>query len=167
MYSKILVPVDGSPTSTRGLDEAIQLAKLTHGKLRLLHSVDELSFMLAADGYAGFSGDVWNLLHDAGAQILDRAGARVRAAGIEVETVLSDSMQGRLHDLVAAEALKWPAELIVLGTHGRRGVGRMVMGSDAEQILRSAPVPVLLVREPEGAEDTQASAGADHPAPKA
>lgn len=166
MYNRILVPIDGSPTSTRGLDEAIQLARLTNGQLRLMHSVDELSFMLAADSYAG-AGDVWNLLQDAGAQILEQAAARARAAGVEVETVLSDSIQGRLPDLVAAEAVKWPADLIVLGTHGRHGVGRLVLGSDAEKILRIAPVPVLLVREPDVAENRQDSAARAEPRGKA
>jgi nucleotide-binding universal stress UspA family protein len=50
---------------------------------------------------------------------------------------------------VVDEAKRWGAELIVIGTHGRRGVGRMLMGSDAEQILRLSPVPVLLVRAKE------------------
>ena len=49
-------------------------------------------------------------------------------------------------DLVAKAAKEWPAELVVIGTHGRRGVGRLLLGSDAEQILRLSPVPVLLVR---------------------
>ena len=47
---------------------------------------------------------------------------------------------------MAEQARQWPADLIVIGTHGRRGVGRMLLGSDAEQIVRTAPVPVLLVR---------------------
>ena len=52
----------------------------------------------------------------------------------------------RSSDLVIAKAKEWGAQLIVLGTHGRRGVGRMLLGSDAEQVLRQSPVPVLLVR---------------------
>ena len=60
--------------------------------------------------------------------------------------MLKDSFAGRVCDLVVAEAGSWPADMIVLGTHGRRGVGRMLMGSDAEAIVRSAPIPVLLIR---------------------
>ena len=63
-----------------------------------------------------------------------------------VDTVLKDSFAGRVSDLVIKEAGAWPADLIVLGTHGRRGLGRLFMGSDAEAIVRSAPVPVLLLR---------------------
>lgn len=60
--------------------------------------------------------------------------------------MLRESLAGRVCDLVTAEAKTWPADLIVLGTHGRRGAGRMLLGSDAEQTLRMSPVPVLLVR---------------------
>ncbi len=64
---------------------------------------------------------------------------------------MHDSFNGKVADLVAAEAVNWPADLIVLGTHGRRGIGRMFLGSGAEIILRTAPVPVLLGRSHEEA----------------
>jgi nucleotide-binding universal stress UspA family protein len=150
MYQRILVPVDGSPTSERGLDEAIRLARLTGGRLRLMHVVDELSLAMANGG--GFSmarPDMFQLLRDGGAQILAQAQARVEAASLPVDTLLDDTLGGRVAELVVAQARQWPAELIVIGTHGRRGVGRLVMGSGAEQILRLAPVPVLLVRAAE------------------
>jgi nucleotide-binding universal stress UspA family protein len=162
MYQRILVPVDGSPTSTRGLQEAVRLAKLTQGRLRLLHVVDDLSFALAMDAYAGYSGDWMQALRDGGKQVLDDAKAIVAAAGLEAETVLYDSVEGRVHELTVAEAAKWPADLIVIGTHGRRGIGRLVLGSSAEYVLRLSPVPVLLVRAPEAPEGTAAEA-ADKP----
>ncbi len=149
MYQRILVPVDGSSTSLRGLQEAIQLAKLTGARLRLMHVIDELSFALAMDAYAGYSGDWLNVLRENGGRILADAQSAAKAAGVEADTVLCDNFEGSVHDLVVSEATKSGADLIVLGTHGRRGVGRMVMGSSAEQILRYAPVPVLLVRAPE------------------
>lgn len=149
MYQRILVPVDGSPTSQRGLDEAIRLARLTTGHLRLIHVIDELSFALAMDAYSGYSGDWLNVLREAGQRVLDDAKAVAETAGVDAETVLCDSFAGSVHEQVTAEASRWPAELIVLGTHGRRGVGRLVLGSSAEHILRFAPVPVLLVRAPE------------------
>ncbi|RZL96209.1 MAG: universal stress protein [Variovorax sp.] len=146
MYQRILVPIDGSSTSRRGLDEAIRVATLTHGRLRLFHVIDELSFALAMDAYAGYAGDWLNVLRENGKHILGEAKATAQAAGIEADTVLCDSFAGSVHELVTTEADKWPADLIVLGTHGRRGVGRVVMGSSAEHILRYARVPVLLVR---------------------
>jgi nucleotide-binding universal stress UspA family protein len=151
MYQRILVPVDGSPTSDRGLEEAIRLGTLTHGQLRLLHVVDELSFALAMDAYSGYAGDWMNTLREGGRRILEDAKARVASAGLDVQTVLYDNAEGRVHDLTVAEAATWPADVIVIGTHGRRGIGRMVLGSSAEHVLRLSPVPVLLVRMPEAA----------------
>jgi nucleotide-binding universal stress UspA family protein len=149
MYQRILVPVDGSATSKRGLEEALRLAKLTQGQVRLFHVVDELSFALAMDAYSGYAGDWLKVLRDNGKRILDEAMATARAAGVEADAQLCDSFSGSVHEKVNAEVAKWPADLIVLGTHGRRGVGRVVMGSSAEHVLRYATVPVLLVRAPE------------------
>lgn len=146
MYQRILVPVDGSPTAERGLAEAVELGKLTGATLRLIHVVDELSFALSAAEGAGYTGEVIAVLREAGAAILNEAAGRVRASGLAVDTVLNDSFQGRVCDLVIAQAGSWGADLIVLGTHGRRGLGRLFMGSDAEAIVRSATLPVLLLR---------------------
>lgn len=146
MYQRILVPVDGSPTSKRGLDEAIAIGKITGASLRLLHVVDETSFAMSADAFGAYTGDLLTLLREGGEQILADAKAQVEAAGLAADTVLRESLAGRVCDLVTAEAKVWPADLIVLGTHGRRGAGRLLLGSDAEQTLRLSPVPVLLVR---------------------
>jgi len=146
MYQRILVPVDGSPTSHRGLEEAIQVAKLTHARLRLVHILDQLSLTLYTQSFAVNRLDE---LRAGGAMILDKAQTLVREHGIEVDTVLVDNFSGPVDETVVSEASKWPADLIVLGTHGRRGIGRWTLGSDAERILRIAPCPVLLVRAPE------------------
>jgi nucleotide-binding universal stress UspA family protein len=146
MYQRILVPVDGSATSRKGLQEAIALATLTGGRIRLLHVVDDLPVLMSGEGFGALGGDVLGVLRDAGEKIVGEARALVERAGVPVETALHDSLQGRLADRVEQEAGDWKADLVVLGTHGRRGVRRLVLGSDAEQILRSANVPVLLVR---------------------
>ena len=62
------------------------------------------------------------------------------------ESVLVESITRPVADVIVREARKWKADLIVIGTHGRRGLRRVVMGSDAEQVVRSAPAPVLLIR---------------------
>jgi nucleotide-binding universal stress UspA family protein len=146
LYRRILVPIDGSSTAQLGLAEAVKLAQLTGGAIRLLHVVDELSVALSAASFAACAADVFDLLREGGQSILDAARAFVEQAGVAVDTELRDNVEGRLADLVIASASAWNADLIVIGTHGRRGVERMVIGSDAEQIARYAPVPVLLVR---------------------
>lgn len=146
MYQRILVPIDGSDTSTKGLDEAIALAKLTGGRLRIFHAIDDLSMATGYESYAVYAGDMLPLLKARGEKLLEEAKARSAVAGVDAETVLRETAAERLCDLVVEQARRYSAELIVIGTHGRRGFGRLLMGSDAEQIVRISTVPVLLVR---------------------
>ena len=157
MYKRILVPVDGSPTSIRGLDEAVRLAKLTGASIRLVHVLDQLVFMTGMETYTL---DVIGILKESGQRIVQEMKARVAAGGVDATTFVSDALRGRVCDVVADQAKEIDADLIVLGTHGRRGVGRLFLGSDAEQIVRNATVPVLLVR----AAPEPGAAGAKAPA---
>ncbi|SEA55412.1 universal stress protein [Variovorax sp. YR216] len=161
MYQNILVPVDGSATSMRGLEQAIGVARLTNGRIRLLHIVDELSFALATDAYAGYAGEWMSVLRENGTKLLQECLQKVEAADISVDTVLRDNLDGSVHELVTKEAANWPADLIVLGTHGRRGAKRVFLGSSAENILRTSPVPVLLVRAPEDAAPDETKSAAE------
>ena len=149
MYQRILVPIDGSTTSTQGLDEAIKLAKLTGASLRLIHVMDALTFATGFESYAAYANDVIPIMTEAGQKILDQGKARVEASGVKVDTLLLDSLAARMSDTVIEQAKAWNADLIVIGTHGRRGIKRLMLGSDAEQVARLTPVPVLLVRSPE------------------
>lgn len=158
MYQRILVPIDGSATSLRGLDEAIRLAKLTGAKLRLIHVVDELKYVTGFETFATYSGDLVPLMAEAGRQILEQGRERAQRAGIKAESVLFTSLAGRVSELVVEQARAWKADLIVIGTHGRHGVARALLGSDAEQVLRMAPVPVLLVNAHECVEEASGTA---------
>lgn len=146
MYQRILVPTDGSATSEKALTEAIALAKLSGGRIRLLHIVDTLAVAAVADGFGAYSAELLPKLREGGQEILQREQQRVAAAGVGVDATLDEVVAGRISDRVQAAVAAWPADLIVIGTHGRRGVQRLLLGSDAEQVLRSAAVPVLLVR---------------------
>ncbi len=146
VYPKILVPVDGSETSSVGLKEAIKVAKSQGSQLRLLHVVNE--FVLDYSYGAGLYGsNLIESLREGGKKILEQAESLVRQQGVQVDGVLIESIGGPAADLILAQAKEWPADLIVMGTHGRRGLRRFAMGSDAEGVLRSATVPVLLVRD--------------------
>lgn len=165
MYQRILVPIDGSATSGRGLDEAIKLARLTGAELRLVHVVDELLFATGFETYAAYANDVVPFMRQAGEKILQDGKGRVENAGLKVDTVLFEGVATRLAEVVLDQVGVWSADLVVIGSHGRRGIGRALMGSDAEQVVRTAPVPVLVVRAPESAggasTTTPASATAD------
>jgi nucleotide-binding universal stress UspA family protein len=87
-------------------------------------------------------------LYKSGEQILEKALAQVRARGLEAETKLIQIVTINEHaaDELVAEAQRWPADLIVVGTHGRRGFRHLLLGSVAEGVIRSAKQPVLLIR---------------------
>ncbi|HUW36738.1 MAG TPA: universal stress protein [Rhodocyclaceae bacterium] len=145
MYKQILSPVDGSPTSNRGVIEAIRLAKDQSAELRFLHVADAHLGTIDMSGAVNM-GAVLDILRQAGAEILAAAKALAVEEGIAAETVMVDSMIGRIGEEVVRQAKAWPADLIVMGTHGRRGVSHLFMGSDAETVIRTSPVPILLVR---------------------
>lgn len=147
MYQKILVPIDGSDTSARGLTEAMKLAKDQTAKIRLIHVVNELMVIASYEGSI-YSGELIQALRDGGQKVLDKAKAQVAAAGIQVEAELLEAHGGQAGHAIVKDAERSHADIIVLGTHGRRGLSRLVMGSDAEQVVRQAMVPVLLVRKP-------------------
>ena len=145
MYKRILVPVDGSATSARGLREALRLAKDQGARVRLVHVVDESM----AIGYAESGLDLQPMIAGlvaSGKRILKRAGDAAKKAGVRAESQSYESMGGSAAATILRDARKWRPDLIVMGTHGRRGIRRVVLGSDAEHVLREATVPVLLVR---------------------
>lgn len=150
MYRRILVPVDGSPTSRSGLDEAVRMAALTGAAIRLLYVLDPWAHMTGFETPAVYCDEVLPRMRRDGTRLLDEARATVGAAGLTASAVMVEKLAERLCELVVAEARTWQADLIVIGSHGRRGVDRFMMGSDAEQIVRLATVPVLVVRHPGG-----------------
>jgi nucleotide-binding universal stress UspA family protein len=147
MYKKILVPVDGSETSTRGLNEAIKLAKEQGACIRLVHVVNEFILDPAYSPQA-YAPNVIESIREGGRKLLEQASLLVRQQGVACETALLESVGGPASDFVVAQARDWPADLIVMGTHGRRGLRRLAMGSDAEGVMRVTPVPLMLVRSP-------------------
>jgi nucleotide-binding universal stress UspA family protein len=145
MYQNILVPIDGSETAGLGLREAIQLAQTLKARIRLLHVVNKTPFV--ADGATPVVIDeVMSQMRSNGESIVHEATTAARAASVEVDSRLIEALGDRAGEIILAEARDWPANLIVCGTHGRRGLKRILMGSDAEYIVRQSPVPVLLIR---------------------
>ena len=145
MYKKILVPIDGSESSNRGLQEALRLARHHGARLQVLHVADVLIMSPALEGGRYVAGAL-QTLREEGKSIVAKALAQARKRGVTADAVILEIVGGRAADLIVEQAKKWRADLIVVGTHGRRGLSRLFMGSDAEQVVRTAPVPVLTVR---------------------
>jgi nucleotide-binding universal stress UspA family protein len=145
MYSRILVPVDGSAPSQAGLKEAIAFAEGSSATIVVLNVVSELALVSASDGYVAY-GQLADALAVAGRRIADDAAAQVEKAGVKCETVVVDVGVTPVCDAIVEQVDRLRCGLIVMGTHGRRGLKRLTLGSDAELVVRHAPVPVLLVK---------------------
>lgn len=148
MYQRILVPLDGSETAEAGLKEATALAAELKARLVLLHIVDDFVMMVETSAVANYE-EILKSLRHYGLELLSKAKQAADKTGVHCETVLREVTQERVADVVVAQAKQHHCELIVMGTHGRRGFSRMALGSNAELVARTSPVPVLLVRKEE------------------
>ena len=144
MYQRILVPVDGSQTSDSALNEAIRFAQQHNSMLKLVHVVEAARFFDAEQviDYAALQ----EMAQRSGTQVLEHAMEAVKQAGLTVETDLLESDGQRVENMIVDEAKRWMADLIVIGTHGRSGVSRLLFGSVAEGVVRGAHTPILLIR---------------------
>lgn len=145
-YQRILVAVDGSDISKSAFDEALKLSKDFNADLRIVSVVDE--YLGYAEGIAIDLNIYKKSLYEYGKSILDEMEVRAKSVGVDVDTRLVETEihPDKIPEKIVGEADAWKADLIVIGTHGRRGVNRLLMGSVAESVSRLANVPVLLVR---------------------
>lgn len=147
MYQNILVALDGSVPSRRALKQAVDLAALAKGVLHPVYVVDKTPLF----SYAGYYDPITLLdaLRKEGVRVLGEAEKACAAADVQcrAEMVESDSASDDVAAVVLRHAGQIHADLLVMGTHGRRGVRRLVIGSVAEQVLRQSRIPLLLVRE--------------------
>lgn len=145
MYSRILVPFDGSDASRCGLREAIALARTQRATLVVLGVVSEVPLLMGQAGFVNY-GEVADILLRSGQDVAAQAAGEAKAAGVACETVVIDGGATPVSDVIVSQVGAQRCELVVMGTHGRRGLRRLTMGSDAEMVVRDAPVPVMLVR---------------------
>lgn len=145
MYKRILVPVDGSETSSRALVAALQMARDAGGRVRVIHALDELAYVPGYD----YGADLLRIAREQAAKVVKDADDVAKSSGVPCESRVVEAPGRRLGDVVAEEAKTWEADLVVVGSHGRRGVGRALLGSGAEQVIRSTQVPVLVFRSRE------------------
>jgi nucleotide-binding universal stress UspA family protein len=144
MYQHILVPIDGSATSELALQEALKLAQQQNARLELVHVLEDIWYFDNENllNYAA----LLESMRGSGEKILAQAQTLAQQAGITVETKLLEARGERIASIIVEEAKRWSAELIIIGTHGRSGFSRLLLGSIAEGVVRTAHIPVLLIR---------------------
>lgn len=126
MYKRVLVPIDGSEIAERALDEAINLTKG--------HKVELKIVLIGSDD-------------ESSREVIEVAMTRAVNAGLQPESGLLGKFETEeIADVILQEAKEWAADLIVMATHGRRGVAHMILGSVTEGVIRASPVPVLVIR---------------------
>jgi Universal stress protein UspA and related nucleot ide-binding proteins len=152
MFRRILLAIDGSRSSLSALEQAVSMALATHAEVRAMFVVDDsdLFFEISARDRPGLMADIIAY----GKQVLARAGERLSASGVRWSSRLAETpgTPARIAEAIVAEADHWSADLIVMGTHGHRGVRHMVLGSVSEHVVSKTVRPILLVRQQSGSE---------------
>jgi nucleotide-binding universal stress UspA family protein len=144
-YKRILVAIDGSETSTLALTHAYELAKSLKARLCILHVYYETppfdSDLIVIENYQ-------QIVEENASLILTKASELVPKKGLIVDTQLvaiSDASI-RISEKIIGVAKFWLADLLVIGTHGRRGFNRLFLGSVAEEVIKISDIPILLIR---------------------
>ena len=149
MFKRILVAVDGSLASAAGFKAALDLAVDQLATLVAVHVIDDAIPQSTFEDVVYPKSYVETYLAASekyGRKLMDHAAAAARGSDVKFEPAVQRAKGRSVAEVIVAHARKEKADVIVLGTHGRRGIKRVLMGSDAEEVVRSAPVPVLLVR---------------------
>jgi len=148
MYKRIMVAVDESFMTSQVMEAAIELAKATGAQVAICHAIDEtiLAQREVAMMLPNSVGKTEARMRLGAEGFLDRLLQTVRAAGVEAEIKLVESEQKHVSDMLIDAAGEWQADLLVVGTHGRRGIERFFVGSVAERLVRKGQTSLLLVR---------------------
>ena len=147
MYKRILVATDGSTLSKKAVSSAVELAALSGAELvavkvtpRYPQSYFEGSLPLSATEIS----KIENQWTDAAQKVVDAVAKAAKAKGVSAKAVVVKS--DVVSDAVIAAAKKHKVDLIVMASHGRRGIKRLLLGSETQQVLTHASIPVLVLR---------------------
>ncbi|MGN6086390.1 universal stress protein [Trinickia sp.] len=145
MYRRILAPIDGSETSARAFDAALRLARESGAQLVPLYVVDVPLVGADAPGYD--PSIVRDALYEEGSHVNAQAVAKMEREGVTgtPRVVETSPLGDDIAHCILRVANEWPADVVVMGTHGRRGFRRLILGSVAERFVRIAACPVLLI----------------------
>ena len=143
MYEEILVPTDGSPATTQAVEHALRIAETYGARLHALYVVDTGAYASLEAG----ADVVMDALEEEGAEATQTIATAAADADVDVvRNVVSGTAYRSILDYVENHDI----DLVVMGTHGRRGIDRYLLGSVTERVVRASPVPVLTVRMRDG-----------------
>ncbi len=143
MFASILAAIDDSDPSDKAVELAVGVAKQFRARLTFCHAVDYVKVIALSGSTSAVPVDLVSTMREDASALLARAKAVADAAGVDAVTTTRD---GSPVDEILQAAKECTAELIVIGTHGRRGLERLFLGSTAEGVLRRSDAPVLVVR---------------------
>lgn len=149
MYKRIMVAIDSSSTANKALNEATQLATSVGAALCIVHAEDEalLEHSAISSGTLIDVQKVEAAIREGGEQLLDGAMAHAAQHGVTAEKRLIESSRKRVPEMITECARDWNADLVIVGTHGRSGFERLLVGSVAEKLVRLSNTSLMLVRE--------------------
>ncbi|WP_244816370.1 universal stress protein [Caballeronia sp. Lep1P3] len=144
MFNRIIVAIDGSRTSQRAFQAALDLAVTHRSVLQPYYVVEHGPMFLDVPGYDPSA--LQTRLAEQGSSLAREAADAMKARGVAGEVVTADATASDdVATLIISAASRFNADLLVMGTHGRKGVQRLILGSVAERCLRQANLPVLLI----------------------
>jgi nucleotide-binding universal stress UspA family protein len=147
MYQRILVPTDGSVLSQKAVDSAIEQAAFSGAEIVALYVVPRYPISYFEGNVAVSNAEVartekqWN---DKGQAVVDEVKAAATAEGVRARGVLTRS--NLIAESVIAAAKKHKCDLIVMASHGRKGIKRILLGSETQHVLTHSKLPVLVLR---------------------
>ena len=144
MFKKLLVPLDGSPEGQAALLTAIDMAKCFGASLVVVSVYDAFPFLVVGPNYGYAQAQYVDAVREETSNIVKAGKQQAEAAGLVVEDLVLDASRTWRAILDAAQSTQ--AELIVMGSHGRRGLDKLVMGSVTQRVLQHTSLPVLVVR---------------------
>jgi nucleotide-binding universal stress UspA family protein len=150
MYSHILIATDGSDLAQKGMDQGLSLAKQLGSKVTILNVSEPLSPYLFGSEIGGAVVTTIDFeayrrhQQEAATTILDKAKEAASSMGVPADTVYIEEM--RPAEAIVDIAKERDCSLIVMASHGRRGLGRLFLGSQTIEVLTHSPIPVLVVR---------------------
>jgi nucleotide-binding universal stress UspA family protein len=144
---KILVAIDGSDFSQAALQSVLERPWPPNTEAKVIHVVEPPSLLMGREmgGYDPEFEMVWKALREQAKDLVEKAAEKLRAAKFHVSTEL---VEGDPKSQIIDAANQWRADMIVLGSHGRTGLGRFLMGSVSQDVVRHAHCSVEIIRTP-------------------